>query len=68
MKYISNDQIQESLKVLAPYNVFFSTTFLVMKKEQVPIGREKDFSLDAANRSFLQTHFQFIRSQGTSSG
>ena len=58
MKYFSNDQIQESLKVLAPYNVFFSTTFLVMKKEQVPIGGEKDFSLDAANRSFLQTHFQ----------
>ena len=58
MKYLSNEQIQESLKVLRPYNVFFCTTFLVLKLEKVPVGSMKRFSLDAENRKFLDKHYR----------
>jgi len=58
MKYFSLEQIQESLRTLKPYNAFFSTTFLVLKKARVPVGSKKRFSLDAENRKFLKEHFQ----------
>ena len=58
MKYLSNDQIQESLEVLRPYNGFFSTTLLVLKKENAPVGSMMRFSLDAENRRFLEEHFR----------
>ena len=58
MKYFTNAQIQEALTVLRPYSVFFSTTFLVLKQAQVPIGSTTVFGLDAANRDFLHQHFR----------
>ena len=58
MKYLSNAQIQEALTTLRPYNVFFSTTFLVMKKEGMPVGSLKEISLDGANRDFLNEHYR----------
>ena len=58
MKYISNEQIQESLAALAPFNAFFCTSFLVLKKQDAPIGSMKRFSLDAANRDFLIRNFR----------
>ena len=58
MKYLSNLQIQEALVRLRPYNVFFSTTFLVMKKEGMPVGSMKQFRLDGANRDFLNQHYR----------
>lgn len=57
MKYLSNDYIQEALVRLRPYNVFFSTTFLVMKKKGAPVGSMKPFRLDGANRDFLNEHY-----------
>jgi hypothetical protein len=58
MKYFTNKQIQESLKNLEPYNAFFSTTFLVLKKLSSPVGSKKRIKLDAENKKFLQDHFQ----------
>ena len=58
MKYLSDAQIQEALIRLRPYNVFFSTTFLVMKKEGMPVGSMKEISLDGANRDFLNEHYR----------
>lgn len=58
MKYFSLEQIQESLRNLKPYNAFFSITFLVLKKQKLPIGSKKRLSLDAENRKFLKEHFQ----------
>ncbi|MDE2786634.1 MAG: AAA family ATPase [Chloroflexota bacterium] len=58
MKYFTNTQIQEALTVLRPYSVFFSTTFLVLKQAQVPVGSTTGFGLDAATREFLNQHFR----------
>ena len=58
MKFISKEQIQESLATLRPYNAFFCTSFLVLKNQEVPIGAMKRFSLDAANRDFLIENFR----------
>ena len=58
MKYLSDLQIQEALASLLPYHVFFSTTFLVLKRADVPIGSTTSFTLDAANREFLNQHFR----------
>ena len=58
MKYFANAQIQEALTVLRPYSVFFSTTFLVLKAAQVPVGSTTAFGLDGANRDFLDRHFR----------
>ena len=58
MKYFTNAQIQDALTVLRPYSVFFSTTFLVLKRAQVPVGSTTDFGLDGATRDFLHQHFR----------
>ena len=58
MKFLSNLQIQEAVVRLRPYNVFFSTTFLVMKKEGMPVGSTKQLRLDGANRDFLNEHYR----------
>ena len=58
MKYLSDLQIQEALDFLRPYHVFFSTTFLALKKADIPIGSMTSFTLDAANRDFLNRHFR----------
>jgi len=58
MKYFSLSQIQEALSLLRPFNPFFGVTFLVLKREKIPIGSKLRFSLDAANHNFLEQHFQ----------
>ena len=58
MRYFSNAQIQEALTVLRPYSVFFSTTFLVLKQSEIPVGSTTEFSLDGATREFLNQHFR----------
>ena len=58
MKYFSNAQIQESLNELRPYNTFFSTTFLVLKKSKILVGTKKRLSLDTENRVFLNKNYR----------
>ena len=58
MKYISLEQIQESINALVPFNPFFAITYLVLKRENVPVGSGKQFHLDNANREFLTEHFR----------
>ena len=57
MKYLSNAQVQESLEVLRPFHVFFSTTFLVLKAQKVPVGAMKRIILDSETKKFLDEHF-----------
>ena len=57
MKYFSNHQIEEALRVLEPYNAFFGITFLVLKKAGVPIGSKMRLRLDAENKRFLEEHY-----------
>jgi hypothetical protein len=58
LKYFSLEQIQDSMRLLIPHHPVFSTTFFVMKKEDAPIGSKKRFSLDSANRDFLEKNFR----------
>lgn len=58
MKYFSSAQIQESLRNLRRFNPFYSITFLVLKKENVPIGNTKRFILDTETRAFLIKFFR----------
>ena len=58
MKYLSDIQVQEALDFLRPFHVFFSTTFLVLKRADTPIGHARSFVLDAANRDFLKDHYR----------
>ena len=64
MKYFTNAQIQEALTVLKPYSVFFSTTFLVLKQAQIPVGSTTAFGLDTATRDFLNQHFRIHPKSG----
>ncbi len=58
MKYFSLAQIQEAIKKLSPHHVVFSSTFFVLKKAQVPIGKKIHFSLDSANHEFLREKYR----------
>lgn len=58
MKYFSIAQIQEAIRALRPHHAIFATTFFVLKKEKVPVGRKIRFSLDAANKEFLEQHYR----------
>ena len=56
--FLTSDYIRESVRVLAPYHVFFGTTFLVMKNFQAPIGAAGRIALDAENHAHLQKYFR----------
>jgi len=58
MKYLSNAQIQEALRLLRPHNPFFGITFLVLKKARVPIGAKVRIVLDTETKHFLQEHYK----------
>ena len=58
MKYLSNNIIQESIRDLSSYNAFFSITFLVLKRNHLPIGRKRRLSLDAETKAFLKENFK----------
>jgi len=57
-KYISILQIRESISRLSSFHIFFGTTFLVLKKNEVPVGSSAYLSLDAENRHHLQQYFR----------
>ncbi len=58
MKYFTSDQIQEAIKKLSSHHAVFSSTFFVLKKAQVPIGKKIRFSLDSANYEFLREKYR----------
>ena len=54
--YLSSSQILRSIDALAHVHPFHGITFLVCKKEQLPVGKTTNFPLDASTRRFLQGH------------
>jgi hypothetical protein len=58
MKYFSLRQIEEALRVLRPHHAIFATTFLVLKMAKAPVGSKARFSLDRANREFLEKNYR----------
>ncbi len=58
MKYFSLNQIQESLTLLKRHHPIFASTFLVLKKADIPIGSSIKIQLDAINNEFLRDHYR----------
>jgi hypothetical protein len=58
VKYLSTAQILESVEKLKPHNGFFGITFLVAKKNKLPVGKSISFHLDAANQRFLDDYYR----------
>jgi len=58
MKYFTLTQIQESLERLKRHHPIFASTFFVLKKAKVPIGRKVSFSLNSENHEFFREHYR----------
>lgn len=52
--YFSASQILSSINKLGSINPFFGITFLVCKKEMLPVGVKIDFPLDQKTKEFLE--------------
>jgi len=46
------------MRRLGRFHIFFGTTFLVLKRNDAPVGQEIHLSLDAENREHLKRHFR----------
>jgi len=57
-KYLSLRQIRESIDRLKVFHVFFDTTFLVLKRNEAPVGDTLHIALDAENREHLRKYFR----------
>ncbi len=58
MKYFTLTQIQESLERLKRHHPIFASTFFVLKKANVPIGRNVSFALNSENHEFFREHYR----------
>ena len=58
MKYISKEQLLESLNCISFVNQFFGLTFLAAKKSNLPVGEMIPVSLDSLNRDFLEKYYK----------
>src|SRR3990170_3225751 len=56
--FISMDHILRALEELRAYHPFFGISFLVCKKNDLPVGTTKEISLDAQEKSFLDTFYK----------
>lgn len=57
-KFLSLAQIRGSTHRLGRFHAFFGTTFLVLKRNEAPVGKMMHLSLDAENRQHLQRYFR----------
>ncbi len=56
--FISLDIIREAITELEYIHPFYGITFLVCKKEKLPIGEDKQFSIDTLETDFLDTYYK----------
>lgn len=54
--FFTAQQIADSITALADVHPFYGITFLVCKKEELPVGNTIEFALDAKTASFLRQH------------
>lgn len=54
--YFTAKQLADSISKLSNVNPFFGITFLVCKKEMLPIDNSIEFALDSQNAQFLKLH------------
>ncbi|MGO9116488.1 MAG: hypothetical protein ACLQPD_02640 [Desulfomonilaceae bacterium] len=56
--FISFQQIRTSLKRLEPVHPFFMITFLVCKKDKLPVGQKAKFGINKAEKDFLDAYYK----------
>ncbi len=56
--FISIDQIEESLKRLESIHPFFLITFLVCKRDSLPVDRQVEYPISAQEREFLEKYYK----------
>lgn len=56
MKFFSAQQVADSIAALGNVHPFFGITYLVCKKEELPVGEAITFPMDSQTESFLQAH------------
>jgi hypothetical protein len=56
--FLSIEQVKESLKRLEAVQPFFGLTFLVFKKNQLPVGSTFEFPINAENKKFLDEFYK----------
>lgn len=56
--FISLDIIREAITELEYIHPFYGITFLVCKKERLPIGEDTPFSIDTLETDFLDTYYK----------
>jgi hypothetical protein len=54
--FISINQIEESLKQLEPIHPLLLITFLVCKRDHLPVGRTKKYNISKAEKEFLEQY------------
>lgn len=57
-KYLALETIQEAIRQLGAFHGFFGSTFLVMRRNEAPVGSTIHLSLDAENRAHLKAYFR----------
>ena len=57
-RWISGDQMRESLSALKKLHPYFGMTFLAFKAKQLPVGRRVDLNFAAVMRHFLQQYYK----------
>lgn len=56
--YLSIEQVAEALKHLETMQTFFGTTFLVLKANEIPVGRMVAFPLIQRDKEFLDKYYK----------
>ena len=56
--FFTAEQIAKSIARLEPVHPFFAITFLVFKRDELPVGREGEFPIDSETKRFLDTYYR----------
>ena len=56
--YFNIETVKTSAHRLGSFHPFFGITFLVCKKEKLPVGKSVPFGINAAEEEFLRAHYK----------
>ncbi len=59
--YISNELLVVALKDLESLHPFYGITYLVCKKDKLPIGKAIEYSINAHETEFLNKYYKPIQ-------
>lgn len=59
--FLSKSQIIKALESLEQIHPFYIITFLVCKKNNLPIGYEEEFGINKTEKDFLEQHFKPVK-------